>query len=227
MLGGEFGTTHGNCLREIGKHLNCVLELYKVCSHFVFLHIFHSVFSFLCFASTMKMPFRTDRCLESTSVYSGVSLSLNTLRSSTNHISLYFLYKYRNSWLTFIKRNACFTISRLYTQIMSNVYKKVISIWNTWFVFIKKKGILIIFETLSAIEEIFLKHLYSVEVMHLSLADLHLSKVSFIAFTYRSFLDASEFFRLSKSSLSASVVCGMCLAKTVSQFGRLWCILNK
>lgn len=144
-------------LREIGKHLNCVLELYKVCSHFVFLHIFHSVFSFLCFASTMKMPFRTDRCLESTSVYSGVSLSLNTLRSSTNHISLYFLYKYRNSWLTFIKRNACFSISRLYTQIMSNVYKKVISIWNTWFVFIKNKGILIIFETLSAIEEIFFK----------------------------------------------------------------------
>lgn len=52
--------------RKIGKHLNCVLELYEVCSHFVFLYIFHSVFMFLCFVSTMKMPFTAGRCLEST-----------------------------------------------------------------------------------------------------------------------------------------------------------------
>lgn len=38
--------THENCLHENVKHLNCVLELDEVCSHFVFLHIFHScVFS--------------------------------------------------------------------------------------------------------------------------------------------------------------------------------------
>lgn len=67
----------------------------------------------------------------------------------------------------------------------------------------------------------FLKHPFSLEVMHLSLAEMHLSKVSSIAFIHANFLDASEFFSLSKSSLSASVVCGIYLVKTDSQFGQL------
>lgn len=72
-----------------------------------------------------------------------------------------------------------------------------------------------------------LKHLLSVEVMCLSLAEMHLPKFLFTAFIHRSFLDTCEFFRLSKSFLSVSVVCGIYLAETDSQSGQLWCILNK
>lgn len=69
---------------------------------------------------------------------------------------------------------------------MSNVYKKEIGTWYICFVFIKNKGILIIFETLSATEEGFFEAPFF-SVMCLSLPEMLLSKVS----SMRSFIEVS------------------------------------
>lgn len=82
MLGEGLDTRCVKCSHDVGKCLDHVLEWYKLCSHFMFLCIFHSVFRFFCFLSTMKMPFKNDRCLESTGAYPGVSFSVIALRSN-------------------------------------------------------------------------------------------------------------------------------------------------